>query len=93
MLQVVIILKAVTEIAAFALLGQGVLYVLAGASREKNVPYRLLKIVTSPIFKIARFLAPRVVLDRHIWLLTPLLVGALWVLFTYLKISLVLQGE
>lgn len=93
MLQVVIILKALAEVAAFALLGQGILYLFAGAKAEKNVPYQILKIVTSPIFKIARFIAPRVILDRHVWLLTPLIVGLLWVLFTYLKISLVLQGE
>jgi hypothetical protein len=93
MLQLVIILKALTEIAGFALLGQGILYLLAGANRDNNVPYRILKTVTLPIFKIARFIAPRFVIDQHVWLLTPLIVIVLWILVTYLKIRLVLGGN
>jgi hypothetical protein len=92
MLQLVIILKALTEIAGFALFGQGILYLLAGANRDSNVPYRILKTVTLPIFKIARFIAPRFVLDQHLWLLTPLIVIVLWILVTYLKIRLVIGG-
>jgi hypothetical protein len=91
-LELVIILKALTEIAGFALLGQGILYVLAGRNRDRNFPYLVLKTVTSPIFAAARFLAPRFFLNEFIWLLTPLLVLLLWGVFTYLKITLVLQG-
>jgi hypothetical protein len=81
------ILKALTEVAGFALLGQGTLYLFAGARRESNFAYLMLKAVTSPVFKLARFLSPRVVLDRHIWILTPLIVIVLWVTFTYMKIK------
>jgi hypothetical protein len=88
----VTILKALTEVAGFALLGQGVLYLFAGAKRESNFAYLMLKAVTSPVFKLARFLAPRMVLDRHIWMLAPLIVIVLWVIFTYLKIQLFIQG-
>jgi hypothetical protein len=86
----VTILKALTEVAAFSLLGQGVLYVFAGASRERNFAYLMLKAVTLPVFKIARWIAPRFILERHIWLLTPLVVLVLWAIFTYLKIRIVL---
>lgn len=81
------ILKALTEVAGFALLGQGVLYLFAGAKRETNFAYLMLKAVTSPVFKLARFLTPKMVLDRHIWILTPLIVIVLWVAFTYMKIK------
>ena len=66
MLQIVILLKAVNEVALMALLGQGALYVLAGTSRDRNPIYALLKTVTMPVMKLARLITPRVVLDRHI---------------------------
>lgn len=66
MLQLVVILKAVNEVALMALLGQGALYVLAGANRDRNPIYGILKAVASPVMKLARLVTPRVVLDRHI---------------------------
>lgn len=66
MLQLVIILKAVNEVALMALLGQGALYILAGARRDTNPVYAILKAVTSPVMKLARLVTPRIVLDRHI---------------------------
>ncbi len=93
MLELVIILKAVTEVAGLALIGQGILFLFAGANREKNFPYVILKTITKPVFAFARFVAPRFVLDRHIWLLTPALVFILWMVFTYFKITLVLESR
>jgi uncharacterized protein YggT (Ycf19 family) len=66
MLQLIVILKAVNEVALMALLGQGALYVLAGARRETNPIYGILKAVTAPVMKLTRAITPRVVLDRHI---------------------------
>jgi hypothetical protein len=92
LLEIVIVFKALTEVAAFALLGQGVVSLFAGANRDKNIPYVILKTVTAPVFALARFIAPRFVPDQFIWMLTPALVFLLWLLFTYLKIRLVLTG-
>lgn len=64
--QIVVILKALVEVALVAYLGRGALYVLAGASRDRNPIYGLFRIVTSPVDRVARLLAPRFVLDRHI---------------------------
>lgn len=91
-LDVVIILKALTEVAGIALIGQGILFLLAGANHEKNIPYAILKTVTRPVFALARFLAPRFVPAGFIWALTPALLLIFWILFTYFKIKLVLQG-
>ena len=66
MLQLVVILKAINEVALMALLGQAALYVLAGAKRDSNPVYGILKAITSPVMKLTRFITPRVVLDRHI---------------------------
>ena len=92
MLQVVVILKALVEIAAVGMLGQGLLHVLAGRGRDQNLVYRLFKTITSPVTKLTRIITPRIVLDRHIWLVSTLLLAILWLTLTVLKINLVLQG-
>lgn len=91
-LELVVILKALTEVAGLALIGQGILFALAGAKREQNFPYVIFRTVTRPVFMLARLLAPRFVLDRHIWLLTPALVFVIWAILTYFKVTLVLES-
>ena len=93
MLNIVIILKAVTEIAGLALLGQGILFVLTGANREQNLFYKVLKTVTSPIMRAVRFITPRFVPDRHIGVAAFFLVVGLWLALTMLKIQLVLEAR
>ena len=90
MLQLVVILKAIVEVAIFAFLGQGILYVLAGSKRDNNFVYGIFKTLTSPVMKLARLLSPRIVLDRHIWLVALLLLMAAWIGLTLAKINLVL---
>ena len=93
MLNVVIILKALMEIAGLALLGQGILFVLTGANREQNLFYKVLKTVTSPIMRALRFITPRFVLDRHIGIAAFFLVAGLWLALTMFKIQLVLEAR
>lgn len=88
----VVILKALTEVAAVGMLGQGVLYILAGSRREQNLVYQLFKTITSPVMRATRFITPRIVLDRHIWLVAVLLLVVLWLVLTGLKISMFVEG-
>jgi len=60
------ILQLVLYIALLALLGQGLLYVLAGAKRDTNFFYQLLKIVSKPFTLVVRRLTPAKVADRHV---------------------------
>jgi hypothetical protein len=69
------VLKALAEVAGFALLGQGLVYLFAGINREKNFVYVLLRIITSPATK----LAPRFVRDQHMPLVAFGLVFWVWV--------------
>jgi len=92
MFQVAVILKALTEVALVGMLGQGVLYLLAGARRETNLVYKLFKTITSPVMKATRLITPRIVLDRHVWLVATLLLGMLWLALTIWKIKLVVEG-
>ena len=49
MYEIIVVLKALTEIAGVAFLGQGVLWLIAGAKREQNVVYNLFRTLTSPV--------------------------------------------
>ena len=60
------IAKALVELAGLFLLGQGLLYLLAGPKRDTNYFYQLLKMLTRPAIFVARRITPRFVLDRHI---------------------------
>lgn len=80
MLLSVSILKAISEILALSLIGQGILWLIAGSSRESNFVYKLFAAVTRPVMRLARLLTPRFVLDRHIWMVAVLLVFLVWVL-------------
>lgn len=90
MLQSVIILKALAEVALFAFVGQGILYLFAGAKRDTNFVYTTFKMLTSPVTKITRLIAPRFILDQHIAFLAFFLLMVLWVALTIAKIRLVL---
>jgi len=48
------------------LLGRGLLWVLAGRKRMDNIFYQVLAIVTDPLLRFTRWIAPRVVLDSYI---------------------------
>ncbi|MEN9778969.1 MAG: hypothetical protein ACO258_11370 [Burkholderiaceae bacterium] len=78
MLTLVTSIKLIAEIALLALAGQWLLGLLAGAKREQNLFYQVLGILTKPFVRAARFLSPRVVLDRHVPLVAFLLLGFVW---------------
>lgn len=92
MYELIVILKALTEVAGVAMLGQGVLWVLAGTKRDQNPVYGIFKILTSPVMKATRAIAPRIVLDQHIGLAAFFLLMVLWVALTAFKIRLVLDA-
>jgi hypothetical protein len=91
MYEIIVILKALTEIAGVAFLGQGVLWVIAGAKRDQNVVYNLFRTLTSPVTRFARAITPRFVIDAHIGLVAFFLLIVIWVALTAAKISLVLE--
>jgi hypothetical protein len=93
MLQLITIVKAIIEVALFAFIGQGILYILAGAKRDKNIVFTMLKTVTMPVTKFIRFISPGIVLDRHIPFASFTLLLVLWVGITIGKIMLVLQAR
>jgi hypothetical protein len=73
------IARALVEVAGWFLLGQGVLYVLAGSSREQNPIYRLFRFLTSPVVRLTRAVTPRVIVDRHVPVVAFFLLFWTWV--------------
>ena len=79
------VLRSLVEVAGLFLLGQGVLHVLAGSNREKNVIYGLFQIITSPVLRIVRTLVPRPLSDRWIPFMAFFLLFALWIGLAYVR--------
>jgi len=86
MLTLIAAVKLLTELALLLLLGRGVLGLLAGSRREGNAVYRLLVWLTQPWVRVARWISPRVVLDRHLPLVAFLVLGMAWVAVTVTKV-------
>ena len=77
-LLMVVIAKALTELAGMFLLGRGLLYVLAGRKRGGNMFYQVFCIVTDPLLRAARWITPRVIVDAHIPYVAFALVVWIW---------------
>ena len=91
MLTLVSILKLVAEIALLALAGQWLLGLLAGARRASNPFYQLLQVLTRPFVTGARYITPRIVIDRHGPLVAFLVLLLGWAAATVAKISICVQ--
>ena len=91
MLVVATTFKLLAEIAFFALVGQWILGLLTGEGKNTNPFYRVLQLVGKPWMLAARWLSPRVVLDRHLPLMAVLLVASIWLVATVGKVSICLN--
>lgn len=93
MLNVLNIIQLVLYIALLALMGQGVLHVLAGARRDSNFFYRLLQVVSKPFTLPVRWITPRQVEDRHVPVVTFLLLLIGYAVVTFEKINLCMAAN
>jgi hypothetical protein len=82
-LLLVVMVKALAELAGMFLLGRGLLWVLAGRKRMDNIFYQVLAVVTDPLIRATRFIAPRVVMDSHIPVVTFVLVAWIWLAIVF----------
>jgi hypothetical protein len=73
------VLRAIVEVTGFIMLGQGMLYVLAGKSRQHNFVYQMFQIITRPVIKFTRLITPRFVRDDHMPIAAFMLVAWLWI--------------
>jgi hypothetical protein len=80
--------QLILYIPLLALLGQGLLYVLAGARRDDNFFYQLLKLIAKPFTFVVRKLTPRKVADEHVPIVTFLLLLIVYFVVTFERINL-----
>lgn len=92
MLEAVVLLKGVVEIALALLVTQGTVGLLVrmtGAGEPQGNPvYRTLGLATNPIRSLARRLTPRLVLDRHLGLVAGILLLWGWLILFVGKLQL-----
>ncbi len=84
-LLLVSILRVLVEVAGFALLGQGVLALLAGRRRHNNLFYKILETITGPVVKVVRAITPRFIVDAHVPMLSFFLLFWLWIVLALAK--------
>lgn len=84
-LLIISIARALVEVAGMFLLGQGVLYLFAGAKRHTNVVYRLFQVVTGPVVRVVRFITPKVIVDRHVPVVAFFLLFWLWIALAWMR--------
>lgn len=78
-------LKALVEVAGMALLGQGLIGLISGKSKQANFVYRIFMVVTSPIYKLARAISPKFIADAHLGLVSFFILFWLWAGLIYAK--------
>ena len=91
MLAVATTVKLLTEIALLALAGQWLVGLLAGAARDTNPFYRVLQLVGRPWVKVARWVSPQVVMDRHLPLVAFLVLLLVWAIAAITKVRICLE--
>jgi uncharacterized protein YggT (Ycf19 family) len=85
--------QLVVYIALLALLGQGVLYVLAGAKRETNFFYKLLQLLSKPFTTPVRKITPRMVGDHQVPFVTFFLLVVIYAVVSFERADLCITSN
>ena len=83
--------KLLAEIALLALAGQWLVGLLAGPARDTNPFYRVLQLVGRPWVKVARWVSPQIVMDRHLPLVAFLVLLLVWAVAAITKVRICLE--
>lgn len=82
------LVQLILYIPLLALVGQGLLFVLAGPKRDTNVFYRLLQLLSKPFTMVVRKITPRQVADHQVPIVTFFLVLIAYAVVTFERIDL-----
>lgn len=93
MLNLVVTLKALVEFAALLIVGQGLVYLLSFGRHEENAIYRLMRLLTSPVVRVARWVSPRVIVDRHVPAVALFMLFVVWVFLLVMKYQLLAAAQ
>ena len=87
MLQLLNIIQLIFYIAILALIGQGLLYLIAGSKREKNFFYQFFQIINKPWIGIARLISFSRVASHHLGWVAFFIISVLYISITLAKIE------
>jgi len=93
MLALVIALKGLVEFGALLIVAQALVFLLSFGRHEQNPVYRLLKLLTSPVVRVARWMSPKVIVDRHVPAVALYLLLVLWVALYFLRGLLMIEAQ
>lgn len=85
------LVQLILYIPLLALLGQGLLFVLAGSKRHDNFFYQLLQLLSKPFTAIVRRVSPAKVADRHVPVATFFLLLVAYAVVSFEKINLCIK--
>ena len=85
--------QLVLYIALLALVGQGILFVLAGARRDTNFFYKLLQVLSKPFTVPVRKFTPKMVSDGQVPVVTFLLLAILYAVVTFERADLCITSK
>lgn len=91
MLLAAIILKGLLEVMMLSHVAQGILYLFAGATRDKNIVYNLFATVNRPVWLMTRRITPRFVVDAHVGFVSFFLLSVLWAVAVVAKVYFYVQ--
>ena len=89
------VLALVHEVVKFVgllLLGQLLVYALSFGRHDSNPIYRLFRFLTSPVVRAVRWITPAKVADRHVPVVSFLLLFWVWALLIFVRLDL-MQGS
>jgi len=78
-------LRAIVEMLGLCLIGQGVLYLLAGQRRQQNAIYRFFDLLTCPPRRVAAMLLPKRASGTVVGVTTLLVLFILWIGLAWLR--------
>lgn len=85
----VVALKGLVEFAALLLVAQCLVFLISFGRHEANPVYRGLRFLTSPVTRVARWIAPRFVVDAHVPAIGLFLLLLAWLALLFAKAYLV----
>ena len=81
------LLQLILYIGLWALAGQGLLFIVAGAKRDTNLFYQLFEVINKPWTFLAALISPKQIATRHHPFVGFCVVAALYLTVTVVKIE------
>jgi hypothetical protein len=86
------VIHELVKFVGLLLVAQVFVFALSFGRHERNVVYRGIRFLTSPATRLVRLITPRIVVDKHIPLVTFLIMFWAWVALIFVRREFVAPG-